>query len=104
MFEDKTKSLEGEFDNYKIVRNQPRPLAKGWAKVADKWDRLMTKLEAGDEWRMSKTEANSFANRAAKAGFVVVKTKTALTDQQIRDGIQEWLVWFGGRKTEGKKQ
>jgi len=87
-----------EFDQYKIRKNQPRPPYKGWAKVADKWDRLISRLEAGDEWRMSKTEANSFCNRAKKAGFVVVIKKAELTEQQISEGVEEYIVWFGGRK------
>lgn len=90
--------MENEFDKYVIKKNQSRPPYRGWAKVADKWDRLITRLDAGDEWRMNKTEANSFCNRAKKAGFVVVLKKEALTAKQIADGVEDHIVWFGGRK------
>ncbi len=90
-------NMDDEFSKYKIRKNQPEPVkTRGWARVADKWDRLIASLEAGDEWRMNKTEANSFSNRAKKAGFVVVSKKEELTEQQIVDGVEEYVVWFGG--------
>jgi len=89
---------EDEFKKYQITKNRPKPVHKGWAKVADKWDRFAVKLDAGDELRMDKTEANSFSNRAKKMGFVVVTRKRDLTEQEVIDGVGEYLVWFGGRK------
>jgi len=93
-------SRDDEFDKYEIKKNQPEPIIVkgGWARVADKWDRLIATLEAGDEWRMKKREAISFSNRAKKAGFVVVSRKVEVTEQEVLDGVEEYIVWFGGLK------
>ncbi len=84
-----------DFNEFNIRKNQPKP---NTGRVSEKWDRLIDILEAGDDMRMDRTEANSFTNRARKAGYVIVLKKEELTEEQSLDGVKEYIVWFGGRK------
>jgi len=89
------KEDTAEFTGYQIRKNQPKP---NLGKVADKWDRLSKLLDEGDDLKMGQSEANSFAIRARRMGFVVVVKRMELTDEQKLAGEKDCLVWFGGRK------
>lgn len=75
-----------DYSKYKIRKNQEVPPVR---QIANHWDHLIAKLDAGDSIEMEQKEAMSLTNRARNIGYVIVSRKT---------DDNTYLVWFGGLK------